>query len=36
LKSGENIFLVKCHPGTCANWFSFRINGPNELEIQPK
>jgi alpha-L-fucosidase len=35
LKSGDNVLLVKCHPGTCANWFSFRINGPNELEIRP-
>jgi alpha-L-fucosidase len=36
LKSGDNVFLVKCHPGTCANWFTFRINGPKELEIHPR
>lgn len=31
LEAGENVILVKCHPGTCANWFTFRISDPGDL-----
>ncbi len=33
LQKGRNIVLVKCHPGSCANWFSFRISDPGDLVI---
>ena len=35
LRKGKNELLVKCHPGECANWFSFRISDPGDLEISP-
>jgi alpha-L-fucosidase len=28
LRQGENVVLVKCHPGSTANWFTFRISDP--------
>ena len=31
LQAGDNVILVKCHPGTCANWFTFRISDPGDL-----
>jgi len=34
LQKGENIFLVKCHNGTTANWFSLRISIRNGIQIQ--
>lgn len=34
LQKGENTILVKCHPGTTANWFSFRISDPGDLEVK--
>ena len=36
LKKGRNVILVKCHPGTCANWFTFRISDPGDLEVLEK
>jgi hypothetical protein len=36
LKKGENVFLVKCHQGSCANWFTFRISDPGDLKLVPK
>ncbi|MGE9290913.1 MAG: alpha-L-fucosidase [Puniceicoccales bacterium] len=26
LHQGENVILVKCHPGSTDNWFTFRVN----------
>lgn len=28
LRQGENVVLVKCHPGSTANWFTFRLSDP--------
>jgi len=36
LERGENVILIKCHPGTCANWFTFRISDPGDLEVKTK
>lgn len=33
LKKGENVILVKCHPGTNANWFTFRISDVGDLKL---
>lgn len=33
LEAGENVILVKNHPGTCANWFTFRISDPGDLVV---
>ena len=35
LQRGENALLVKCHPGSCANWFTCRIGDPGDLKIDP-
>ncbi len=34
LRKGRNTLLVKCHPGSCANWFTCFINDPGDLRIQ--
>jgi hypothetical protein len=34
LQAGENVVLVKCHPGSNANWFSFRISDPGDLAFR--
>lgn len=31
LQKGENTFLVKCHPGSTDNWFTFYLNDPGDL-----
>jgi hypothetical protein len=31
LKKGENTLLVKCHPGSTDNWFTFYLNDPRDL-----
>ena len=36
LRKGGNVLLVKCHPGSAANWFTCRINDIADLEIIPK
>ncbi len=33
LQKGENIFLVKCHPGSTDNWFTFYLNDPGDLSF---
>jgi alpha-L-fucosidase len=33
LEKGENVILVKNHPGSCANWFTFRISDPGDLVV---
>jgi len=33
LQKGENVLLVKCHPGSGANWFTLRISDPGDLKI---
>ncbi len=33
LQAGENVILVKNHPGSCANWFTFCISDPGDLVI---
>lgn len=33
LEAGRNVIVVKCHPGTCANWFTFRISDPGDLKL---
>jgi alpha-L-fucosidase len=33
LVAGENVILVKNHPGSCANWFTFRISDPGDLGV---
>ncbi len=35
LLKGDNVVLVKCHPGSCANWFTFRISDPGDLVVKP-
>ncbi|MGI5869794.1 MAG: alpha-L-fucosidase [Kiritimatiellia bacterium] len=35
LEKGKNIIVVKCHPGSCANWFTFRISDPGDLIVEP-
>jgi alpha-L-fucosidase len=35
LDRGENILLVKCHPGSTDNWFTFRINDAGDLGFSP-
>ncbi len=32
---GENELLIKCHPGSINNWFTFWINNPGDLKIRP-
>ena len=31
LERGENVLLLKCHPGSIDNWFTFRINDAGDL-----
>lgn len=31
LERGENVLLLKCHPGSTDNWFTFRINDAGDL-----
>ena len=34
LQKGENILLVKGHPGSMANWFSCFISDPGDLRFE--
>jgi hypothetical protein len=33
LRRGRNVILVKCHPGSVDNWFSFYLNDPECLKF---
>jgi alpha-L-fucosidase len=33
LRKGGNTFLIKCHPGSTDNWFTFFLNDPGDLEF---
>ena len=35
LKQGENVLLVKCHPGSIDNWFTFFLNDSGDLVMKP-
>lgn len=35
LRPGANTLLVKCHPGSTANWFTCFINDPGDMKISP-
>ena len=34
LRRGRNVILVKCHPGSVDNWFSFYLNDPECLKFE--
>ncbi len=34
LVRGENVFLIKCHPGSTDNWFSFFLNDAGDLQFR--
>ena len=36
LNQGTNVLLIKCHPGSCANWFTCRVSDPGDLVIDPE
>jgi hypothetical protein len=35
LQEGENELVVKCHPGSINNWYTFWINNPGDLKLCP-
>ncbi|MFZ2657786.1 MAG: alpha-L-fucosidase [Victivallales bacterium] len=36
LRKGSNILLVKCHRGSCANWFTCRINDMEDIKMKAR